>query len=259
MWFPCGMYATERHEQILNEARTAGRVEVTAIAHTLGVTTETVRRDLRVLEQRGALRRVHGGAIPIERFTPESAVDVRAGRLTSQKRAIAARALDEIPVGGTIVLDAGTTTQALVELLPRDIELSVVTNSVPAAAALTTFPRVDLFVVGGRVRRLTGATVGRWSTDALANVSADVAFLGANGFSRRHGMSTPDQAEATSKQAMIDCARRVVVLADSSKYGADQFHSFAPLSRVEVLICDRGLAPEAATEIAEAGPEVVLA
>ncbi|KYH44334.1 DeoR/GlpR family DNA-binding transcription regulator [Branchiibius sp. NY16-3462-2] len=253
------MYATERHERILNEARTAGRVEVSAIATTLGVTTETVRRDLRVLEQRGAVRRVHGGAIPIERFTPESAVDVRAGRLTSQKRAIAARALDEIPVGGTIVLDAGTTTQALVELLPRETKLSVVTNSVSAAAALSTFPNVDLFVVGGRVRRLTGATVGQWTTNALATVSADVAFLGTNGFSVRHGMSTPDQAEATSKQAMIDCARRVVVVADSSKYGADQFHSFAPLHRVDVLISDRGLASDAATELADAGPEVVLA
>lgn len=253
------MYAPERHEQILSEARANGRVEVSAIAASLGVTTETVRRDLRLLEQRGAVRRVHGGAIPIERFTPESAVAVRAGRLTHQKRSMAARALDEIPRGGTVVLDAGTSTQALVELLPRDIELSVVTNSVPAAAALSTFRGIDLFVVGGRVRGLTGAAVGRWATSALADLRADVVFIGTNGFSAGHGLSTPDQAEATSKRAMIDCARRVVVLADSTKYGADQFHSFAPLSDVDVLITDRDLPKAAADEIGAAGPEVVLA
>lgn len=253
------MYAPERHEQILSEARVNGRVEVSAIAASLGVTTETVRRDLRLLEQRGAVRRVHGGAIPIERFSPEAAVAVRAGRLTSQKRAIAARALDEIPQGGTVVLDAGTSTQALVELLPQDIELSVVTNSVPAAALLSSFRGIDLFVVGGRVRGLTGATVGRWSTGALADIRADVAFIGTNGFTTGHGLSTPDQAEASSKRAMIDCAGRVVVLADSTKYGADQFHSFAPLSDIDVLITDRGLPRAAAEEIGAAGPEVVLA
>lgn len=253
------MYATERHDYILGEARSHGRVEVSAMAAAMGVTAETVRRDLHVLEQRGAVRRVHGGAIPIERFSPESAVDVRAVRLTAEKRAIAARALDEIPAGGTVVLDAGTTTQALIELLPRDIKLSIVTNSVPAAAALGSFPNVDLFVVGGRVRRLTGATVGRWAGDAFGSVSADVAFLGTNGFSVRHGMSTPDQAEATSKQAMIECARRVVVLADSSKYAADQFHSFAPLASVDVLITDRALPQDAVTQLTQAGPEVVLA
>ena len=172
------MYAEERQQRILTEARRAGRVEVSTLSELLDVTPETVRRDLTALERRGSLRRVHGGAIPVERLELEPTMAARTTRLTAEKRRIAARALDELPREGTVLLDSGTTTLALVELLPPDIDLTVVTNSIAAASVLVTHPGVELYLIGGRVRGRTGATVGDWATAALDGVVVDVAFMG---------------------------------------------------------------------------------
>jgi len=253
------MYAAERQQRILTEARRAGRVEVAALADSLGVAAETVRRDLTALERRGSLRRVHGGAIPVERLELEPSLATRTTRHSEVKRRIAARVLDELPSGGTVLLDAGSTTQALVELLPPDADLTVLTNSVPAAAVLATHPGVTLYLLGGRVRGTTGAAVGEWATGALDGVTVDLAVLGTNGLSVARGLTTPDQAESLVKRAMVRAARRVVVATDSSKAGDDHLHRFATLDEVDVVVTDTDLADDVAAEIRTAGPEVVSA
>jgi DeoR family fructose operon transcriptional repressor len=253
------MYAAERQQRILTEARRAGRVEVAALADSLGVAAETVRRDLTALERRGSLRRVHGGAIPVERLELEPSLATRTTRHSEVKRRIAARVLDELPSGGTVLLDSGSTTQALVELLPPDADLTVLTNSVPAAAVLATHPGVTLYLLGGRVRGTTAASVGEWATGALDGVTVDLAVLGTNGLSVARGLTTPDQAEALVKRAMVRAARRVVVATDSSKAGDDHLHRFATLEEVDVVVTDGDLAEDVAAEIRSAGPEVVTA
>lgn len=253
------MYAAERQQRILTEARRAGRVEVAALADSLGVAAETVRRDLTALERRGSLRRVHGGAIPVERLELEPSLATRTTRHSEVKRRIAARVLDELPSGGTVLLDSGSTTQALVELLPPDADLTVLTNSVPAAAVLATHPGVTLYLLGGRVRGTTAASVGEWATEALDGVTVDLAVLGTNGLSVARGLTTPDQAEALVKRAMVRAARRVVVATDSSKAGDDHLHRFATLEEVDVVVTDGDLAEDVAAEIRSAGPEVVTA
>ncbi len=253
------MYAAERQQRILVEARRAGRVEVASLAESLGVATETVRRDLTALEQRGSLRRVHGGAIPVERLELEPTLATRASRLTDVKRRIAARVLDELPTGGTVLLDSGSTTQAVVQLLPPDLDLTVVTNSVAAAAMLSTHPGISLYVLGGRVRGITGAAVGDWATHALDGLVVDVAVLGTNGVSAARGLTTPDQAEALVKAAMVGSARRVVVATDSSKAGDDHLHRFARLEDVDLVVTDTDLADDVAAELRAAGPQVVTA
>ncbi|CCH79498.1 Transcriptional regulator, DeoR family [Nostocoides japonicum T1-X7] len=253
------MYAEERQQRILDEARRDGRVEVGSLADALGVAAETIRRDLSVLERRGTLRRVHGGAIPVERLEIEPTYATRVGRLGDVKRRIAARALEELPHEGTVLLDSGSTTQAIAELLPPDLDLTVVTNSVSAAATLATHPGVSLYVLGGRVRGRTGATVGVWLTDALASIGVDVAFIGTNGLSPKRGLTTPDQAEASAKVAMVRCARRVVCVTDATKFGDDHLHRFAALDDIDLVITDDSLDPEAATALSAAGTEVVRA
>lgn len=243
----------------MTEARNAGRVEVTALADVLGVTAETVRRDLSALERRGSLRRVHGGAIPVERLEVEPTLATRVGRLGEVKRRIAARALDEVPAGGSILLDAGSTTQAVAELLPAEVELTVVTNSLSVASTLASRPLVRLYLVGGRVRTTTGAAVGDWAARELADLTVDVAFLGSNGFSARRGLTTPDQAEAGVKRAMVSAGRTCIALADSSKAGDDHLHRFATLEEIDVLITDTDLDDEIAEQVRAAGPEVVTA
>ena len=253
------MYAAERQQRILDRARDHGRVEVAGMADELHVTTETVRRDLTILERHGLLRRVHGGAIPLERLGFEPRVDVRRVRHTAEKERIAKLALEHIPAEGTILLDAGTTTQLVADNLPLDRELTVVTNSVPVATAVAGRENVALYLIGGRVRGRTLAAVGDWAAHALSAVTVDVAFLGTNGLTVRRGLTTPDQDEAQIKQAMVAAARRCVVLCDSSKVGSEHFARIARLDEVDLIITDSGLDSETADEITAAGPDVVQA
>lgn len=253
------MYAEERQAAIVGRARAEGRVDVAALADDLGVTTETVRRDLTVLERAGVLRRVHGGAIPVERLGFEPPVDTREGVAVAEKEAIAKAALNELPVDGAIALDAGTTTLRLAEAIPADRELTVVTNGLPIAIALAGRPNLTVHLVGGRVRGRTLAAVGEATVEFLRHRYVDVAFLGANGFSAERGFTTPDGDEAASKRALIECAGRSVVLADSSKAGVNHFASFAALREVDLLITDAGLDAGRAADLEAAGLAVVRA
>lgn len=254
------MYATERQREILDKARTEGRVEVRDLAESLAVTSETVRRDLSALERRGVLHRVHGGAIPVERLGIEPAVAEREARMSGQKERIAKAALDELPDdGGTIILDAGTTTIRLAELLPTDRELIVVTHSLPIAILLAGRPNITLHVAGGLVRGRTLATVGAWAERAMADVFADVAFLGTNGLTVEHGLTTPDIAEAGVKRALVAASRRAVLLADHTKIGRTEFARVAPLSAIDTVVTDSDLHVEVAEELEAAGTRVVRA
>lgn len=253
------MYAPERHQQILGRARLVGRVDVTTLAAELDVTPETVRRDLTALERMGLVRRVHGGAIPVERLGFEPALAEREQMLSAEKDRIAKAALDELPDGGAVILDAGTTTVRLAKLLPQDRELIVVTHALPVAMLLANRPSITLHLVGGTLRGRTLAAVGVWAERSLADVRADVAFLGTNGLTVEHGLTTPDLAEAMVKRALVAAARRTVVLADHTKVGRIDLAVVAPLAAVDTLVTDSGIAPELADEIEAAGPRVVRA
>jgi DeoR family fructose operon transcriptional repressor len=253
------MYAEERQHAILERARAAGRVEVTALAEEFAVTPETVRRDLTALVRQGLLRRVHGGAIPAERLGFEPGLADRDSAMAAEKDRIARAALAEIPDEGAILLDAGTTTARLAEILPATAELTVVTNALPIAMTLAPRRNLTVHVIGGRVRGRTAAAVDAWALDVLAGTLVDVAFVATNGFSVERGLTTPDSSEAAVKRAMLKAARRTVLLADHTKYGADHFARFGDLADVDTIICDSGLAPEAAATLEAAGPEVVRA
>src|SRR4051794_10350263 len=165
-----------------------GRVQVAAVAEEFGVTMETVRRDLAVLERAGMLRRVHGGAVPTGALTlVETGLGERNTTRAEQKRKIAAAALDLLPgTEGSLVLDGGSTTAALADVLPVDRRLFVATSSVPIATRLSSSPGVTLHVLGGRVRGITQTAVGDSTVRALGELRVDVAFLGTNGISVGH-------------------------------------------------------------------------
>ena len=230
-----------------------------ALAEELAVTVETVRRDLTALERLGVVRRVHGGALPVERLTLEPALAARESHQSEQKLRIAERAVLEIPDGGSILLDSGTTTGAIARLLPRDKRVTVVTNSVAVASRLADLPGIEFMMLGGRVRSLTGAAVGQWTTDALKDMSIDVAFIGTNGFSVDRGFTTPDQAESDAKRAMVTAARRVIVVSDATKAGQVHLHRFADTSEVAMLVTDTGLDDDTTEDFDAAGLEVVRA
>jgi DeoR family fructose operon transcriptional repressor len=253
------VFAEERQQEIVRRAREAGRVDVASLSTELDVTPETVRRDLTALERVGLVRRVHGGAIAIERLGFEPAVSARETVLTAEKARIGKAALAELPDEGAIVIDAGTTTRQFAELLPSEVELMVVVNSPQLAMLLARRPNVTVMMLGGRVRSRTLAVVSNWATNALTGIHVDVAFMATNGISVERGLTTPDPAEAAVKRAMMGCARRTVLLADHTKIGNDYFARFGELPEVDTFITDTGAEAELVDEIAEAGPRVVLA
>lgn len=253
------MYAPERHQRILLIAQQRGRVEVPLLAEEFGVTQETIRRDLSALDRAGLLRRVHGGALPAGGLQLEPGLAERDSTAAAEKERIAKAALDLLPTEGSLLLDAGTTVSRLAALLPLDSTLTVVTNALPVAARLADHPDLTLHLVGGRLRHRTQAAVDTWALRDLADIHADVAVIATNGLCADGGLSTPDLAEAAVKHAMVTSAERVILLADSTKYGVRHFARFASLDQVDVLVTDTGLTDRQAAEIASHGPDVIRA
>ncbi|MGW7355276.1 DeoR/GlpR family DNA-binding transcription regulator [Streptomyces sp. NPDC054802] len=253
------MFAAERQQEIMRLARDSGRVDVLSLAEEFQVTAETVRRDLKALDRAGLVRRVHGGAIPVGHLDFEPDLAERDAVAADEKERIARAALAELPVDGSVILDAGTTAARLAAGLPVDSALTVVTHALPVAARLADHPGIALHLVGGRVRHRTRAAVDAWALRAYAEIKADVVFLATNGFSLDGGLTTPDLAEAAVKRAVVGAARRVVLLADSAKFGQQHFARFGDLADVDLLITDTGLAPDDARAIEAQGTEVVRA
>lgn len=246
------MFAAERQEVLLRRLTDTGRIDAAALAAELGVSNESVRKDLALLEERGLLRRVHGGAILLHELRSEPGIESRTS-FAAQKRAIARAALEHVPTGGSILLDAGSTTAQLAAVLPADSALFVCTNSLPIASALTELPAVTVQSLGGTVRRQSRAGVGPLTVGALAAVNVDVAFLGANAVSATRGLTTPDEQEGMTKKAMFGAARRRILLADSSKFGRERLHRYAELTDLDLVITDAGVSEEAITALTAAG------
>jgi DeoR family transcriptional regulator, fructose operon transcriptional repressor len=229
-------FADERQAEVLRLLGADGRVESACLAELFGVSAESVRKDLARLEARGLLRRVHGGAVPGRPRREEPNVATRTEQ-AAEKSAIARHALRFVPDGGSLLLDAGTTTLRLAELLPTDRELVVYTNAIPV---LSTLVRRGIAAVGlgGRVRPETMAAVGPLAVAALATINVDVAFLGTNALSFRRGLTTPDADEAEVKHAMLAAARQRVFLVDTSKFGRESLARHATLQDVDILVTD---------------------
>lgn len=227
----------ERQRLLLELAREHGRVRVVEAAETLGVTPETIRKDLNGLQEGGLIRRVHGGGVLVETLAYEPRLSARTEQM-DQKRRIAHAALSEVPPGGAIFIESGSTTQLLAEMLPGDRSLVVVTNSLPTGMQLSTRPNLTLVILGGRVRGVTLGTIDGLAIRNLAEMNIDVAFLGTNALSIDKGLTTPDVGEAEMKRAALHCANRRVLLADSTKIGRVSFFRYGGLDDVDMLITD---------------------
>lgn len=252
------LYGEERRTALIDYARVEGRITVTFAAEKFDVTPETIRRDLEVLDRQGILRRVHGGAVLANSiYLGDRALADRDAVASEEKDRIALAALSHLPEpGSAIIVDAGTTTGRLARILPADF--LVITNSLPAAQTISTNrPRAEVRMIGGRVRGLTQAVVG--SAGEFSRLRVDIAFMGTNGISVNHGLSTPDLDEAAMKEAMVRAAEKVVVLADARKLGAETTVSFAALSDIDVVITDSGVTDTQHQRLTEHGIEVVIA
>jgi DeoR family fructose operon transcriptional repressor len=236
----------DRQHAIYLLALSQGSVDVADVARRYGVTTETIRRDLSDMQSRNLLRRVHGGAVPLERISHEPMLAAREVVNAEEKLRIATKAVDEVPERGSVIIDSGSTTQRLAAVFPVDRDVHVVTNSLTAAVTLSRRGLGQLTVLGGAVRTNRLAMVDETTRAELQHITVDVLFTSCDGLSFQHGLTTPYREEHMIKRAMIERARRVVALVDQSKFGNVQMFSFAAFDEIDVLVTDTRADPEAA-------------
>ncbi|MER5770815.1 DeoR/GlpR family DNA-binding transcription regulator [Streptomyces sp. NPDC001985] len=251
------MDADSRRQEILTVARRDGSVSVTAIARVLTVSPETVRRDLRALEALGLVRRVQGGAHPVESAGFETTLATRTRQWVPQKTRIAAAAADLLGEAETVFIDEGFTPQLIAEALPGDRPLTVVTASLATASCMARRESAQVILLGGRVRGGTMATVDHWATAMLAECVIDLAYIGANGISREYGLTTPDPAVGAVKAQAIKSARRHVLFGIHTKFGAVSFCRFAEPAQFETIVTDSALPAAEAQRYALLGPQVL--
>jgi len=252
------LFQSERQREIATATLQAGRVEVADLAARYHVTTETIRRDLSDLQQQKVVRRVHGGAVPWETTGFEPLLSVRRDQHDDEKRRIALAAVEELPDGGSIIIDSGSTLATFARAVPSTTSLRIVTNALNIAQVLSERSEADVIVVGGKVRKNTLAMVDTQAIAAIEPLTVDTLFISSDGLSSGVGLTTPYREEAALKSAMIASARRVVALVDHSKFGKEHFTRFAEWTDIDVLITNAEADPAAISAIGAAGTIVVL-
>ena len=263
------LLAEQRRALILDEVRRRGGVRVNELTRRLNVSDMTVRRDLDALARQGVVEKVHGGAVPVvETSTHEPGFEAKSALELGAKEEIARTAARMVAPGTAIALSGGTTTFALAARLLDVPDLTVVTNSVRVADVFHAArrpgsgearPGAATVVLTGGVRTPSDALVGPVADQAIRSLHFDVLFLGVHGISVEAGLSTPNLAEAETNRRLVRSARRVVVLADHTKWGTVGLSSFARLDEVDTLVTDAGLSAQTRAEMAEHLPGLVVA
>lgn len=252
------MLARQRQAMILDEARRTGAVRVSDLVGRLGVSDMTVRRDLDVLASRGLVEKVYGGATTVTTMsTHEPGFEAKFVRQRAQKEAIAAVAAGLIRPGTAIGMSAGTTTWTLARALGAVPGLTVVTNSIRVADVLRGEPDRTVVLTGG-VRTPSDALVGPVAVQSLRSLHLDLVFLGVHGMADGPGFTTPNLTESETDRALVEAGRKLVVLADHTKWGMVGISTIAELSEADVVVTDDGLAEDARGVLREQVGELLI-
>jgi DeoR family transcriptional regulator, aga operon transcriptional repressor len=251
--------APERRARILDVVTNEGFCTIAELARSLDVSEMTVRRDVARLERAEQVRRVHGGLTVLSRDALYSSnFTKRAAEMMHAKRAIAQTAIGLLESNATIGIDAGTTTHQLALLLPADLGLTVASHSLPVLTALLSNLGVQVIGLGGELHHLTQDFAGLATREAIANLHLSVLFLAARGLNNR-GVFCASDHEALVKRKLLEVADRVIVLADSTKLTSSAMVRVCGLDRIDCIVMDDGLDPEASSLFSSHGIELILA
>lgn len=251
------MLAIERQRRILDQLNAAGSVRTTEIAETLRVTDETVRKDFEVLEKRGELIRIHGGASRPEKIREEVPFTERQAIHRDEKKAIAKLAAGRIQPNENIFLDASSTVLTLTEFLP-DFPLTILTNALNVVTALSDRPNIDLICTGGLFDAKSRSFIGPMSEKSLQRYNIHRMFLSGNGLHPERGVSESNSRQAAFKERVLAGAEDVVFLADHSKLGQKAPFFFASVTDLSCVVTDKKADSEFLDELRLKGVEVLL-
>ncbi len=252
------MLNEERRRAILDIINREGRVVVKELARRFSTSHVTIRNDLEALHDQGLVQRTHGGALPLQigaLLDPSLREKEKLHPIEKQRIAEASTAL--IKEGESVVLDSGTTATAVARALRRNRNLTVITNAVNIAAELAG-TMIEVILTGGNLRENSFSLVGPLAEETLHRLSADMMFLGVDGFDVRYGLTTPNLLEARVNRVMMGIARRVIVICDSSKFGRRSLSLIAPPSAVHHVITDSGVPKADLRILKESGIEVTV-
>ena len=251
------MLAAQRRAHLVALLDTTGKIVAKDVAADLGISEDSIRRDLRDLAAEGLCQRVYGGALPaspaVADYTARHTVE------PDGKRAVAVTAVRLVRPGSTLILDGGTTALAVARALPADLECTVITNSPTVASALLEHPSADLFLLGGRVFKHSAVACGAAAVEAAQNVSADLCLLGVTGVHPEAGLTTGDAEDAAMKRALAGRAAETYVLASSEKIGTASPYRVLPWGQVAGVITDADPTDDVVKQLSELGVDVLHA
>lgn len=253
------LYAEERKSAILDLLKENTKLSVSYICEYFKVSPATIRNDLRELENKGLLKRTHGGVISNLKARYEQNSNQKEVKLLNEKKLIANAALSFVEDGDTIAIDTGTTTLEFAKLLSARKRLTVVTNDIEIARILEDIADASIILIGGLVRNGFHCSVGPIAINGISQLFVDKVFIGTNGITIDEGLTTPDINQAVIKKAMIDIASEVILLTDSSKFGYKAFAKFSPISNVNIIITDKRIDSRIIKELKEKEIEVIIA
>jgi DeoR family transcriptional regulator of aga operon len=248
----------ERHKYIIQMLQKDGFVRVQSLAESLDVTTVTVRKDLKVLEEKGLLYRTHGSASPVNPHIADQNVTEKEKRKRSEKKKIAIAAAQLIEENDSIIFNSGSTVCAFAEQIDPKGYLNVVTSSIKATLILGERENINIVLLGGTYRRKSISVIGNYTLGFLENVSCSKLFLGVDGIDADMGVTTSNIEEAELNKCMMSIASKTIVLADSSKFGKKGFGKICDVDKIDVIITDSGISESMVEIIKNWGVELVI-
>lgn len=251
------MLTSQRKSLILEKLRRDGQVVAKDIAETLGLSEDTIRRDLREMAAEGLLRRVHGGAMPIAPDLPDFSARQRISSDAKQRLGVAAAAM--VKSGQVVFLDGGTSNAEIVRALPRDVSFTVATHSPTIATELADHPTAEVILIGGRLYKHSMVATGASAMTQIALIRPDLFFLGATAIHPARGLSTGDFEEAAIKRHIAACSSETVALLTAEKFDAASPHTIMPISALSCMIVQKDMDAEKLMPYRTTGANIVEA
>lgn len=248
----------ERQQSIIEQIRRDGRVKVAALSDRIGVSEVTIRQDLSALQERGLLMRVRGGALPVSVLTRELALSERVQNYSVVKDAIGKRAAHLVQDSDSLLIDSGTTTEALAYNFPDEPKVTVLTNGFNIARLLGDKENVELMMTGGHLRRTSQSFYGPQAETGLEHLRFSKMIFGIDGVSTDFGLTTHFGPEATLNRRMLDISQQRILLADSSKFGRYGLHRIGATEIIDILITDSGIPDQYANHLESVGVELIV-
>lgn len=252
------MNAAGRRLHLLEILKREKTVNITGMAEEFNVSTMTIRRDFKILEEQGLVKTTHGGAILNDSLTMEQSYSVKQKQMVDEKRKIGLAAARIVKPGDSVIIDCGTTPKEVAVGLLNIKNITIFTNSILAANVLMQSRDIELIMIPGTFRQKSMGFIGPMAIDFISSIRVDYVFLGVEGIELKQGVSTPNIDDALTKRALVQVSKKRIVVADASKIGKNTLTTIAPLEQIDTIVTCDNMPPKCAEELKSKGTNLLL-